>query len=120
MPDPDLLIRTSGEMRISNFLLWQIAYTEIFVTERSGPTSAASICSKPSPTSSAASAATAASAKTAAKWKKIPTASRSPRAEGRLPPDTIPLFHRVSQLAGGTVPRRRAIYSAVNQPGKAA
>ena len=34
MPDPDLLIRTSGEMRISNFLLWQIAYTEIYVTER--------------------------------------------------------------------------------------
>jgi undecaprenyl diphosphate synthase len=32
IPDPDLLIRTSGEMRISNFLLWQIAYTEIFVT----------------------------------------------------------------------------------------
>ena len=37
MPDPDLLIRTSGEMRISNFLLWQIAYTEIFVTERLWP-----------------------------------------------------------------------------------
>jgi len=32
MPDPDLLIRTSGELRVSNFLLWQIAYTEIFVT----------------------------------------------------------------------------------------
>ncbi|MBW1897244.1 MAG: isoprenyl transferase [Deltaproteobacteria bacterium] len=32
MPEPDLLIRTSGEMRISNFLLWQIAYAEIFVT----------------------------------------------------------------------------------------
>ncbi|MFO7785710.1 MAG: isoprenyl transferase [Thermodesulfobacteriota bacterium] len=32
MPDPDLLIRTSGEFRVSNFLLWQIAYTEIYVT----------------------------------------------------------------------------------------
>jgi undecaprenyl diphosphate synthase len=32
IPDPDLLIRTSGECRISNFLLWQIAYTEIFIT----------------------------------------------------------------------------------------
>ncbi len=37
MPDPDLVIRTSGEMRISNFLLWQIAYSEIFVTERLWP-----------------------------------------------------------------------------------
>lgn len=32
VPDPELLIRTSGEMRVSNFLLWQIAYTELFVT----------------------------------------------------------------------------------------
>lgn len=37
MPDPDLLIRTSGEYRISNFLLWQIAYTEIFVTSTLWP-----------------------------------------------------------------------------------
>ncbi|MBB6612909.1 isoprenyl transferase [Pontibacter sp. Tf4] len=33
MPDPELLIRTSGEMRISNFLLWQLAYTELYITE---------------------------------------------------------------------------------------
>jgi len=33
LPDPDLLIRTSGEMRISNFLLWQTSYTELFVTD---------------------------------------------------------------------------------------
>jgi len=32
LPDPDLLIRTAGEMRISNFMLWQIAYTELWVT----------------------------------------------------------------------------------------
>jgi len=37
MPDPDLIIRTSGEQRISNFLLWQIAYSEIFVTDRLWP-----------------------------------------------------------------------------------
>ena len=37
MPDPDLLIRTSGEMRLSNFLLWQIAYTEIYVTDTLWP-----------------------------------------------------------------------------------
>lgn len=37
MPEPDLLIRTSGEMRISNFLLWQIAYSEIFVTQTLWP-----------------------------------------------------------------------------------
>lgn len=37
IPEPDLLIRTSGEMRISNFLLWQIAYTEIYVTRTLWP-----------------------------------------------------------------------------------
>lgn len=37
MPDPDLLIRTSGEMRLSNFLLWQLAYTEIYVTDTLWP-----------------------------------------------------------------------------------
>jgi len=37
LPDPDLLIRTSGEMRISNFLLWQIAYSELFITKTLWP-----------------------------------------------------------------------------------
>jgi len=37
LTDPDLLIRTSGEMRISNFLLWQIAYSEIYITETLWP-----------------------------------------------------------------------------------
>jgi len=37
LPDPDLLIRTSGEMRISNFLLWQISYSELWVTETAWP-----------------------------------------------------------------------------------
>lgn len=37
LPDPDLLIRTAGEMRISNFLLWQIAYTELWVTDLMWP-----------------------------------------------------------------------------------
>ncbi len=36
-PDPDLLIRTSGEMRLSNFLLWQLSYSEIYVTEKLWP-----------------------------------------------------------------------------------
>ncbi len=37
LPDPDLLIRTSGELRLSNFLLWQVAYSEIWVTETLWP-----------------------------------------------------------------------------------
>ena len=37
MPDPELIIRTSGEMRISNFLLWEIAYSEIFICEKLWP-----------------------------------------------------------------------------------
>ena len=36
-PDPDLLIRTSGEMRISNFLLWQLSYTEMYITQKMWP-----------------------------------------------------------------------------------
>ncbi len=37
LPDPDLLIRTSGEMRLSNFLLWQLSYAEIYITEKFWP-----------------------------------------------------------------------------------
>jgi undecaprenyl diphosphate synthase len=37
LPDPDLLIRTSGEMRLSNFMLWQLAYTELWITETLWP-----------------------------------------------------------------------------------
>ena len=37
LPDPDLLIRTSGEMRVSNFMLWQLAYTELWITETLWP-----------------------------------------------------------------------------------
>lgn len=37
LPDPDLLVRTSGEMRISNFLLWQLSYSEIYITEKFWP-----------------------------------------------------------------------------------
>jgi undecaprenyl diphosphate synthase len=37
IPDPDLLIRTSGELRISNFLLWQLAYSELYFTETHWP-----------------------------------------------------------------------------------
>lgn len=37
LPDPDIMIRTSGEMRISNFLLWQLAYAELFITETLWP-----------------------------------------------------------------------------------
>ena len=37
LPEPDLLVRTSGELRLSNFLLWQLAYTEIYVTDTHWP-----------------------------------------------------------------------------------
>ena len=56
LPDPDLVVRTSGEMRLSNFLLWQLAYAEIYVTPTFGPTFAARICSKASPNTRSANA----------------------------------------------------------------
>ncbi len=46
-PDPDLLIRTSGELRLSNFLLWQLSYTEIYVTQKLWPDFGKETCAKP-------------------------------------------------------------------------
>ena len=56
MPDPDLLIRTGGEERISNYLLWQIAYSELYFCDTSGPTSARKNYNEPLPTISNANA----------------------------------------------------------------
>ena len=59
-PEPDLLIRTSGEMRISNFLLWQIAYSEIYVTPTLWPDfTPHATCSPPSSITRSATAVTA-------------------------------------------------------------
>ena len=48
MPDPDLLIRTAGEMRVSNYLLWQISYAELFVSDVLWPDFGVPISTKPS------------------------------------------------------------------------
>jgi hypothetical protein len=81
MPDPDLLIRTSGEMRISNYLLWQIAYTEIFVTERLWPDFRGIHLLEAIADFQRRERRYGGSAKAAAKWKKRPTGSRSPPAD---------------------------------------
>ena len=57
-PDPDLLIRTSGEMRLSNFLLWQTSYTEMYVTPKLWPDFKSKIYSPQSKNSAAASGVT--------------------------------------------------------------
>ena len=62
-PDPDLLIRTSGEMRVSNYLLWQIAYRRSMSPIRCGQTFAAGTSSKPCSRIRSASADTAESAR---------------------------------------------------------
>ena len=77
MPDPDLLIRTSGEMRISNYLLWQIAYSEIFVTDRFGRTSAGFTCWRRLRISSGASGALADWATMCWRRMKRPISTRS-------------------------------------------
>ena len=59
MPDPELLIRTSGEQRISNFLLWQLAYTELYITDLLWPDFRRSTSRRPSGRTSAGSGALA-------------------------------------------------------------
>ena len=60
MPDPDLLVRTSGEYRISNYLLWQLAYSELVFTDVLWPDfRARAPLRTPSPSTSAATAASA-------------------------------------------------------------
>ncbi len=58
-PDPDLLIRTAGEMRISNFLLWQISYAELWVTPVAGRISTVRRCTRPCATTPRANGASA-------------------------------------------------------------
>ena len=59
MPDPDLLIRTAGEMRVSNFLLWQISYAELWVTEKCWPDFDRPRCTRRCATTPRANAASA-------------------------------------------------------------
>ena len=73
-PDPDLLIRTSGEMRVSNFLLWQIAYSEIWVTETLWPDFRRRDLLKRSSPIRSATAATAASSRR--RWPSAPSDRR--------------------------------------------
>ena len=61
MPDPDLVIRTSGEYRISNFLLWELAYSELVFTDVLWPDFRREHLSRPCASTSAATAASAAS-----------------------------------------------------------
>ncbi len=69
-PEPDLFIRTGGEQRISNFLLWQVAYTEFYFTDTSGPIS--------TPTRSAARSHLRASANAAS---AAPSAQLEPQSQ---------------------------------------
>jgi hypothetical protein len=54
MPDPDLLVRTAGELRVSNYLLWQISYAELFVSDVLWPDFGPPTCTPPSARSPAA------------------------------------------------------------------
>ena len=78
-PDPDLLIRTSGEMRVSNFLLWQIAYAEIWVTDTLWPDFRCRTCSK------ACSRTRSAIADSAASPRRCPPASGEPAVRAPSP-----------------------------------
>ncbi len=81
MPDPDLVIRTSGELRLSNFLLWQSAYAELHFTRRCGPTSGRRTCARRS--------------------RRTPAAAAGTDAD-----ELARLAHRVRRAAGGRGPVR--------------
>jgi hypothetical protein len=110
-PEPDLFIRTGGEQRISNFLLWQLAYTELFFTDTFWPDFSAECSTRPSPPTSTASGVSAAPARN---WLKRQTDAenedyyRCGLAGGAAAGPVLQLFPRVCP-GGDAVCRRRRV-----------